>query len=112
MQVFIYCKFTLHVSGVHRTHHQVYKKLKLQPLVQVMVTVQQPSSNVASLSLSLSNSATAHGGPWPPLAVSSILHSLGLLLSIFYIPASLHLPPLHLPNAVWVYLWGAFLLAH
>ena len=22
MQVFIYCKFTLHVSGVHRTYHQ------------------------------------------------------------------------------------------
>ena len=22
MQVFIYCKITLHVSGVHRTHHQ------------------------------------------------------------------------------------------
>ena len=26
MQVFIYCKFTLHVSGVHRAHHQEYKK--------------------------------------------------------------------------------------
>ena len=25
MQVFIYCKITLHVSGVHRAHHQVYK---------------------------------------------------------------------------------------
>ena len=24
MQVFIYCKITLHVSGVHRTHHQEY----------------------------------------------------------------------------------------
>ena len=33
MQVFIYCKFTLHVSGVHRTHHQEYIKLYLQPLV-------------------------------------------------------------------------------
>ena len=22
MQVFIYCKFSLHVSGVHRAHHQ------------------------------------------------------------------------------------------
>ena len=26
MQVFIYCKFTLRVSGVHGTHHQEYKK--------------------------------------------------------------------------------------
>ena len=26
MQVFIYCKITLHVSGVHRTHHQEYTK--------------------------------------------------------------------------------------
>ena len=24
MQVFIYCKITLHVSDVHRTHHQEY----------------------------------------------------------------------------------------
>ena len=38
MQVFIYCKFTVHVSGVHRTHHQEYIKLKLQPLVQVIVS--------------------------------------------------------------------------
>jgi hypothetical protein len=47
MQVFIYCKITLHVSGVHRTHHQDYIKLKLQPLVLVTVSEQQPSSNVA-----------------------------------------------------------------
>ena len=25
MQVFIYCKITLHVSGVHRTHPQEHK---------------------------------------------------------------------------------------
>ena len=42
MQVFIYCKITLHVSGLHRTHHQEY--LKLQLLVQVIVSEQQPSS--------------------------------------------------------------------
>jgi hypothetical protein len=36
MQVFIYCKITLHISGVHRTHHQEYIKLQLQPLVQVI----------------------------------------------------------------------------
>jgi len=27
MQVFIYCKIALRVSGVHRTHHQKYIKL-------------------------------------------------------------------------------------
>ena len=36
MQVFIYCKITLHVSGVHRTHHQEYIKPYLQLLVQVI----------------------------------------------------------------------------
>jgi len=50
-----------------------------------------------SLSLSLSNGATAQGGPRPPLEVSSILPGLGRLLSNFYILASLYLP-----NAVWV----------
>ena len=49
MQVFIYCKITLHVSGVHRTHHQAYIKLLLHPLVQVIVSEQQPSSNMAKL---------------------------------------------------------------
>ena len=47
MQVFFYCKITLHVSGVHRTHHQEYIKLLLQPLVQVIASEQRPSSNVA-----------------------------------------------------------------
>jgi hypothetical protein len=65
-----------------------------------------------SLSLSLSNRATAQDCPQPPLRVSSILPCLGRLLRSFYILASLHLPPLHLPNAVWVSLWDAFLLAH
>ena len=49
MQVFIYCKITLHVSGVHRTHHQEYIKLLLQPLVQVIISEQKPSSNVTKL---------------------------------------------------------------
>ena len=39
MQVFIYCKTTLHVSGVYRTHHQEYIKLYLQLLVQVISRV-------------------------------------------------------------------------
>ena len=38
-----------HVSGVHRTHHQEYIKLKLQLLVQIMVSQQQPSASVAQL---------------------------------------------------------------
>ena len=44
MQVFIYRKITLHVSGVQRTHYQEYIKLQLQPLVQVIVYEEQPSS--------------------------------------------------------------------
>ena len=47
MQVFIYCKITVHVSGVYRTHHQEYIKLQLQLLVQVLVSEQQPSASVA-----------------------------------------------------------------
>ena len=47
MQVFIYYKITLHVSGVYRTHHQEYIKLQLQLLVQVLVPEQQPSASVA-----------------------------------------------------------------
>ena len=46
MQVFIYCKITLHVSGVHRTLHQEYIKLELQPLVQVIISEQQPCSDI------------------------------------------------------------------
>jgi len=47
MQVFIYCKITLHVSGVYRIHHQEYIKLQLQLLVQVIESEQQPSATVA-----------------------------------------------------------------
>jgi len=32
----LFCKFTLHVSGVNHTHHQEYTKLKLQPPVLVI----------------------------------------------------------------------------
>ena len=64
------------------------------------------------LFLSISNGATARGGSRPPSRVSSILPGLGRLFSNFYTLALLHLPPLHLPSAAWVSLWGAFLLAH
>ena len=43
MQVFIYCKITLHVSDVYRAHHQEYIKLEMQLLVKVTVSEQQPS---------------------------------------------------------------------
>ena len=39
MQVFIYCKITLQVSGAYRTHHQEYIKLYLKLLVQVVSRV-------------------------------------------------------------------------
>ena len=64
-----------------------------------------------TFSLSLSNGATAQGGPRPRSRVSSILSGLGQLFSSFYTLALLHLPLFHLPNAAWVSLWGAFLLA-
>ena len=53
MQVFIYCKFSLHVSRVHRPHHQEYIRLQLQPLVQVIVTVivQRPVPEAAIIVL-------------------------------------------------------------
>ena len=38
MQVFIYCKITVHVSGVHRTHPQEYIKLQLQFFVLLMMS--------------------------------------------------------------------------
>jgi len=47
MQVFVYCRLTLHVAGVYRTHRQEYIKLSLQFLVQVIVSEQQPSASVA-----------------------------------------------------------------
>ena len=40
----LFCKFTLHVSGVNHTHHQEYTKLQLKPPV-----LQLPPSNVDKL---------------------------------------------------------------
>jgi len=41
MQIFIYCKITLHVSGVHLAHHQeyikLYQRLQLQFYVLLMM---------------------------------------------------------------------------
>ena len=45
--IYLLQNYSLHVSGVHRTHHQGNIKLLLQPLVQVIVLEQQPSSNEA-----------------------------------------------------------------
>jgi len=38
----LFCKFTLHVSGVKHTQHQEYTKLELQPPVLVIFFVQLP----------------------------------------------------------------------
>ena len=45
----LFCKFTLLVSGVNHTHHQVYTKVQLQPPVLVIFFVQLPPSNVVKL---------------------------------------------------------------
>jgi len=46
MQIFIYCQTALRVSGICHTHHQEYTKLMLQPLVQIILSGEQASSNV------------------------------------------------------------------
>ena len=51
MQVFIYCKITVHVSGVHRANHQEYIKLQLQFLVEVIVFEQRPLPEAAVIVL-------------------------------------------------------------
>ena len=45
--IYLLQNHSLHVSDVHRTHYKENINLLLQPLVQVIVCVQQPSSNVA-----------------------------------------------------------------
>jgi len=45
----LFCKFTLHVSGVNHTPHQKYTKLELQSPVLVIFFVQLPPSNMAKL---------------------------------------------------------------
>ena len=49
--ILFHCRFTLHVSGAFHTHHQEYIKLYLQPPVQVILSLQLPSSNVAKFGL-------------------------------------------------------------
>jgi len=49
--IYLLQNHSVHVLGVHRTHHQEYIKVKLQPLVQVITYEQQPSSNVPKLVL-------------------------------------------------------------
>jgi len=45
----LFCKFTLHVSGVKNIHHQENTKLHLQPPVQFIFIVKLPSSKVAKI---------------------------------------------------------------
>jgi hypothetical protein len=51
--ILLYCRVTLHVSGAFHTHHQEYTRLYLQPPVQVILSLQLPSSNVADFELKL-----------------------------------------------------------
>ena len=48
---FYFTAGSLHVSGAFHTHHQEYIKLYLQPPVQVILSLQLPSSNVAKFGL-------------------------------------------------------------
>ena len=43
--VLFHCRVTLHVSGAFHTHHQEYIKLYLQPLVRVMLSLEEGSCN-------------------------------------------------------------------
>jgi len=45
--IYLLQNHSLHVSGVHRTHHQENIKLYLKPLVQIIVSEQQPYFSVA-----------------------------------------------------------------
>ena len=63
MQVFIYCKITLHVSGVYRTHHQECIKLYLQPLVQVISRVGATTFRQRGLKYSLYTGCNRRNGP-------------------------------------------------
>jgi len=45
----LFCKFTLHVSGVNHSHHQEDTETLLQPPIPVIFLVQLLPSNVAKL---------------------------------------------------------------
>jgi len=64
--ILFHCRVTLHVSGAFHTHHQGYIKLFLQPVVQVILWLQLPSSNVAKLAMleagSCNHNMTCTGG--------------------------------------------------
>ena len=63
--ILFYCRITLHVSGVIHTHSQEYIKLYLQPPLQVILSFQLPSSNVAKSGLG-SDSTSADGRKYGP----------------------------------------------
>ena len=61
--ILFHCRVTLHVSGAFHTHHQEYIKLYIQPLVQVILLLQLPSSNLAKLEEgSCNDNMTCTGG--------------------------------------------------
>ena len=67
----LFCKFTLHVSGVNHTHHKEYTKLQLQPPVPVIFFVQLPPPNVAKLA-------------WPRLRTKNMTSTGGCSYSSVY----------------------------
>ena len=51
--ILFHCRVTLHVSGAFYTLHQEYIKVYLQPPVQVILSLQLPSSNMAKFEFKL-----------------------------------------------------------
>jgi len=72
MQIFIYCKITLHISGVHRTHHQEYIKMQLQPLVPIMLSGKQ----AYQIDVLLIMGAMEARNTYSNLAVNKYLHTV------------------------------------
>ena len=83
-------------STVHIYTQTIHRTAELTTLIGRLSGIRTQSGQAKindelSLSLSLSNGATARGGSRPPSRVSSILPGLGRLSSNFYTLALLHL---------------------
>ena len=69
--ILFHCRVTLHVLGAFHTHHQEYAQLYLQPPVQVILSLQLLSSNMATLEEgSCNNNMICTGGCRYSLAYS------------------------------------------
>ena len=61
--ILFHCRITLQVSGAFHAHHQEYITFYLQPPVQVILSLQLPSSDVAKLKEgSCNDNMTCTGG--------------------------------------------------